>query len=53
MKVVKPTKIKEKPTYKEKYEHDKNPFRVPRQYLPKPHGRVHAEGHGEKKRNGR
>lgn len=31
-KCEKPCKIKEKPTYKEKCEHDKNTFCVPRQY---------------------
>ena len=30
----KPRKIKEKPTYKEKCEHDKNTIYLPRQYLP-------------------
>lgn len=33
-KCEKPCKIKEKPTYKEKCEHDKNTFCVPRQHLP-------------------
>lgn len=34
-KCEKPCKIKEKPTYKEKCEHDKNTFCVPRHYLSK------------------
>ena len=33
-KCEKPRKIKEKPTYKEKCEHDKNTIHLPRQELP-------------------
>ena len=37
-KCEKPHKIEEKPTYKEKCEHDKNTIYLPWQYLPQPDG---------------
>ena len=40
-------KIKEKPTYKEKCEHDKSTIHLPRQYLPQYYGTICFSGYGK------